>query len=101
MDFLCHLFYIIHVLSQLAERPFRMAERHSGWSRTSRGTRASSQGAARVTRTENRSRVDIDGVPRKYTDKSKGFTMPPEFYELFRVDPDAALAKDWTAGEAT
>jgi hypothetical protein len=95
------LLYIFLGLSQLAERPFRMAEKHSGWSRTSRGARASSQGAARGTRTENRSRVDNDGVPLKYTDRSRGFTMPPEFYALFRVDPDAALAKDWTAGEAT
>lgn len=79
-----------------------MAEKHSGWSRTSRGARANSQGAPRVTRTDpSRSRVDLDGVPLRHTGMKDEGILPPEFYALFRVDPAAAIAKDWTVNEAS
>jgi hypothetical protein len=75
-----------------------MPEKHSGWSNTARGVRANSQGRPRaLTRTESGSRVDLDGVPTRYTER-KGVELPPEFWEEFRQNPAAATRK-WTAIE--
>jgi hypothetical protein len=84
-------------LSTLEKEP-NMAEKHSGWSRTSRGARASSQGApTRTSRIDNGARVDSHGVPLKYTAGS-GIVLPDEFYAEFRANPEAAVAK-WTTDE--
>jgi hypothetical protein len=76
-----------------------MPEKHSGWSNTARGERASSRGKPRgATRMDNGTRVDLDGVPLRHT-RSSGVELPAEFWEEFRRDPDAATRK-WTADEA-
>jgi hypothetical protein len=76
-----------------------MPEKHSGWSNTARGVRANSQGRPRaITRMDSGSRVDLDGVPLRHTKKSD-VELPPEFWEEFKRDRDAAILK-WTADGA-
>lgn len=75
-----------------------MGIRHSGWSATKSGERVNSSGKPSASRTLDGRRVDIDGVPEKYTSKSD-IELPPEFWADFAADPVAATAK-WTADEA-
>ncbi len=48
-----------------------MGEKHTGWSRTHRGERASSGGKPRGSRVEDSALVDADGVPQRHTRHEK------------------------------
>ena len=72
-----------------------MGIRHSNVRASLTGERVNSTGRPRGNRTDGGESIDLDGVPTRYTKKSD-VELPPAFWEEFRADPAAAIAK-WTA----
>ena len=97
MDSVADLYYIFSRTVPTQERP-GMGVKHSSFPATAQGERVNSSGRPRATRTIAGSSVDLDGVPTRYTRK-KGIELPEEFYQMFRDDPDGAIAM-WTTDEA-